>query len=85
MSGDGDAWFPTEAGIYFLSENSNTKRAEIEFFDLKSRTTRLIYVMEKSPPWIYIGGLPVSSDGKWLLFPQVDEQSSDLMMVENWH
>jgi hypothetical protein len=28
--------------------------------------------------------LPVSSDGKWLLFSQLDEQSSDLMMIENW-
>ncbi len=32
----------------------------------------------------YAGGLSVSSDGKWLLFPQVDEASSDIMMVENW-
>jgi hypothetical protein len=31
-----------------------------------------------------MGGLPVSSDGKLLLFSQVDEQSSDLMMIENW-
>ena len=85
LSGGGDAWFPTETGIYFLSQNSNTKKAEVKFFDLKSRTTRVIYVMEKDPPWIYIGGLPVSSDRKWLLFPQVDEQSSDLMLIENWH
>jgi hypothetical protein len=29
--------------------------------------------------------MPVSSDGKWLLFPQVDQQSSNLMLIENWH
>jgi hypothetical protein len=40
--------------------------------------------MEKDPPWAYVGGLPVSSDVKWLLFPQVDDQSSDLMLIENW-
>jgi Tol biopolymer transport system component len=85
LSGGGDAWFPTGSGIYYLSLNSKTKKAEIKFFDLKSRTTRVIYVMEKNPPWAYVGGLPVSSDGKWLLFPQVDEQSSDLMLIENWH
>ena len=83
LTGDG-AWFPTESGIYYLSQNSKTKKAEIYFFDLKSRRTRVIYVMEKDPPWDYIGGLPVSSDGKWVLFPQVDEQSSDLMLIENW-
>jgi Tol biopolymer transport system component len=84
LSGGGDARFPTETGIYFLSQNSNTKKAEVKFFDLKSRTARVIYVMEKDPPWIYTGGLPVSRNGKWLLFPQVDEQSSDLMLIENW-
>jgi len=35
------------------------------------------------PGWI--GGMPVSSDGRWLFFPQLDEQSSNLMMIENWH
>jgi hypothetical protein len=29
--------------------------------------------------------MPVSPDGRWMLFPQVDEQSSNLMMIENWH
>jgi len=26
----------------------------------------------------------VSSDGTWLLYPQLDDSSSDLMMVKNW-
>jgi hypothetical protein len=25
------------------------------------------------------------TDGRWLFFPQLDEQSSNLMMIENWH
>jgi len=32
----------------------------------------------------YIGTMPVSNDGKWMLFPHVDEKSSNLMMIENW-
>jgi hypothetical protein len=44
---------------------------------------RRVFVPEK-PVWVWIGGLPVSSDGKWLLFPQVDEWTSDIMMIENW-
>ncbi len=31
-----------------------------------------------------IGGIPVSKDGKFILFPQVDQSSSDLMLIENW-
>ena len=77
----GDAWTPFRSGIYFMGY-ANGKSA-IEYLDLETRKVRLLYLMEKDrPDWI--GGLPVSGDGKWLLFPQVDEQSSDLMMIENW-
>jgi hypothetical protein len=34
------------------------------------------------PDWM--GSLPISPDGRWMLFAQMDEFSSDLMMVENW-
>jgi len=27
---------------------------------------------------------PVSDDGHWLLFPQKDERSSELMLIEHW-
>jgi Tol biopolymer transport system component/DNA-binding winged helix-turn-helix (wHTH) protein len=78
----GEAWSPFGSGIYFLRYNDG--KAEIDFFDLKTQNVRRVFVLEKSPPLAWIGGLPISSDGKWLLFPQQDEQSSDLMMIENW-
>ena len=77
----GDHWFPSGSGIYFMS-NSGGKDA-IEFFDLKTEKVRRVYELEK-PASGWIGAMPVSSDGKWMLFPQVDEQSSNLMMIENW-
>ena len=39
--------------------------------------------MEKPAP-VWMGGLPISNDGRWLLFSQLDEWSSDFMLVENW-
>ena len=78
MSVMGEAWSPFGSGIYFFNE-----KGEIDFFDLNTRKVRHVFVPEKSVGG-WVGGLPVSSDGKWLLFPQVDEQSSDLMMIENW-
>ena len=59
-------------------------KAAIDFFDLSSQKVRRVYELEKSTPE-WIGGMPVSSDGKWMLFPQMDEQFSNLMMIENWH
>ena len=77
----GGEWFPAEAGIYFLS-HTNGKTA-INLFDLRSRQTRPIFTLEKSTPQ-WIGGMPVSRDGKFMLYPQVDSASSDLMLIENW-
>ena len=77
----GDEWYPVSSGIYFMSHSGD--KAAIEFFDFTTERVRRIYEMGKSPPWI--GGMPVSSDGKWLLFPQMDQDSSNLMLIENWH
>lgn len=77
----GSEWFPAEAGIYFLShENGKTT---INLFTPQNQQTRPIFTSEKATPQ-WIGGMPVSRDGKFLLYPQVDSASSDLMMIENW-
>jgi len=50
---------------------------------MSTEMVRRVYDLEEPLP-LWIGGMPVSSDGKWLLFPQVDQGSSNLMMIENW-
>jgi len=80
--GSNDAWSPSGSGIYFVGFDANDK-AGIDFFDLNLKKVRRILVLEKPPPG-WMGGLPVSPDGRWLLFTQLDELSSDLMLVENW-
>jgi WD40-like Beta Propeller Repeat len=77
----GVEWFPFRSGIYFMSHFGD--KAAIEFFDLKTEKVRRVYELEKPAP-LWIGGMPVSSDGRWLFFPQIDEQSSNLMLIENW-
>jgi hypothetical protein len=55
----------------------------IDFFSLSTKAVRSILKLEKpSAPWV--GSMPVSSDGRWMLYPQLDESSSNLMMIENW-
>jgi Tol biopolymer transport system component len=80
--GSNDAWSPSGSGIYFVGFDAN-RTAGIDFFDLNLKKVRRILVLEKPAP-AWMGGLPVSPDGRWLLFTQLDEISSDLMMVENW-
>jgi hypothetical protein len=77
----GDEWFPAEAGIYFLSHPNG--KTVVNLFDLQTRQFHPVYTLEK-PTRLWIGGMPVSKDGKFMLFPQVDQSSSDLMLIENW-
>jgi dipeptidyl aminopeptidase/acylaminoacyl peptidase len=77
----GAEWFPAQKGIYFLSHVNG--KTTINLFDPQTRQTRPIFTLDKpTPQWI--GGMPVSRDGKFMLYPQVDSASSDLMLIENW-
>jgi len=76
-----DIWVPTESGIYFMADVNH--HTEVDFFDLNSHKVRRVFTLEKFLPG-WSGGVSISRDGKWLLYPQLDERSSDLMMIENW-
>lgn len=65
---------PTQNGIYFIS------RQRLEFFDFSTGISRPISTIEKPT----FPGLTISPDSHWLLYPQVDEGGSDLMLVENF-
>jgi len=77
----GDEWFPFGSGIYFLSHPNG--KTVINLFDLQTRRVRPIFTLDQPMPY-WIGGMPVSKDGKFMLIPQVDQASSDLMLIENW-
>ncbi len=77
----GDEWFPHKSGIYFLGHEG--KKGTIKRFDLSTKVARTIFELPNPTP-TWIGGMPVSPDGSYLLYPQVDARSSDLMLIENW-
>ena len=57
----------------------------INFDDPTTGRVQLAATLPKdSHPTPFIGGLSVSSDGEWLLYSQIDERSSDIMLVENF-
>jgi Tol biopolymer transport system component len=88
LQSNGDTWVPTRSGIYFMAdvkhEAGDVKhQTEVHFFDFRSQKVKRVFTLEKSLPG-WSGGVSISRDGKWLLYPQVDGLSSDLMMIENW-
>jgi Tol biopolymer transport system component/DNA-binding winged helix-turn-helix (wHTH) protein len=77
----GDEWFPVATGVYFIDHSGET--TNIKFLDFQTGAVRQVFTLEK-PVSKWIGGMPVSADGKWLLYPQMDENSSNIMMIEGW-
>jgi len=71
-----------DRGIYFATE-ATLGHPLIEFFNFAtgqaSEVTRLV-----KGPHRFAPGLAVSPDGRSLLYSQMDQSGSDIMMVENF-
>jgi Tol biopolymer transport system component len=68
-------------GIYFIPRPDAAGRYSIQFFNFATKKIRSVTTIGR-PAFLY---LSVSPDGRWLLYSQVDQQGSDLMLVENFH
>ena len=76
-----DAWALSSTGIYFISPAP--PHAGIDFFEFDSaRIVRVVDLTGRPAPWG--GPLAISPDGQRLLYPQIDDIASDIMLVENF-
>jgi len=76
------SWAVVEHGIYFVTAETQG-RSLIEFFSFATGQVTPVAAPEK-PIFRIFWGLAVSPDGQWLLFTQMDQQSSDIMLMENF-
>jgi serine/threonine protein kinase/tricorn protease-like protein len=68
-------------GIYFFTKKPDARgRYSIQFLNFATKKIRSICVIEGPIDF----SLSVSPDGRWILYPQVDQSGSDLMLVENF-
>ena len=67
-------------GIYFIAEPSADRKSFIQFLSFATGTVKTVAPLSGSSA----EGLSVSPDGRSLLFSQLDEAGSDLMLVENF-
>jgi len=75
-------WAVAPKGIYFATANEPA-RPVIEFFNFATRNVMTIATLDK-PLSPTDPGLIVAPDGRSLLFAQMDQSGSDLMLVENF-
>lgn len=77
--GYSDAWTATATGVYYTDTAIN--QSMIGYYDFASRTTRQLATMRSSPVPGDGFGIAVSADGHWLLYSQVDDLQSDIMLA----
>ncbi len=52
----------------------------LRYFDFTTKQIRELFKLDKD----FDDGLSVSPDGRYLLYAQVDEENTDIMLVENF-
>jgi hypothetical protein len=73
-------WTVSKNGIYFFTVPDDLGHSDLNLYEFATGKIRKIETVER-PLRIKIA---VSSDGRTVLYPQVDEADSDLMLVENF-
>jgi hypothetical protein len=77
----GGQWTVGTSGIYFFTTPDAKGRSEICLYEFTNGKTKKIVTVERSAGI----KIAVSPDGRTILYPQFDQQGSDLMLVENFH
>jgi Tol biopolymer transport system component/DNA-binding winged helix-turn-helix (wHTH) protein len=70
-------WTVGPAGIYFTSQSAPRT---VCFYDFATRKTREVFKADHD----FSDGMSVSPDGGYLLYTQMDESNSDIMLVNNF-
>src|SRR5262245_43294991 len=66
-------------GIYFVGRSNQPGRSSIQVFRFATQKIRVLTTFQGSET-----SLSVSPDGRWILYSQIDQVGSDLMLVENF-
>jgi hypothetical protein len=73
-------WNISEQGIYFFTAPDEKGYTDLRLFQFAAGVTKKILTLDRSI-WFAIA---VSPDGRTVLYPQIDEAGSDLMMLETF-
>jgi len=76
--GYADAWTATATGIYYTDTSGNQSR--VNYYGFATRETRQLVSMKANPVPGGGFGIEVSADDHWLLYSQIDDLQSDIML-----
>ena len=73
-----DLWAVVSGGIYFVTTKANDT---LDYYDFSTKKIRQVFTV----PNYFFGGLSISPDGRYVLYSQIDEENSAIMIVDNFH
>ncbi len=73
-------WTVGQLGIYYFSLFDKQGHSDIRLYEFSTGKITKIVTIERKPDW----DISVSPDDRMILYTQVDEAGSDLMLVENF-
>jgi Tol biopolymer transport system component/DNA-binding winged helix-turn-helix (wHTH) protein len=71
-------WTLSPGGNYFVPADAPKS---VRYFDFATRQIRTVFEVDKD----FGSGLSISPDGRWILYSQRGDESSDIMLVEHFH
>lgn len=74
---------PKEQGICFATAET-PEPPLFEFFSFATGKVTLLAMLGNRISYSGFAGLDVSPDGRWLIWQRLDQQGSDIMLMENF-
>jgi len=75
----GDSWAANTAGIFYT--DSESKPVRVNFYDFATHGTRKLMTLKQTPIPGVGPGITLSPDGRWLLYGQSGDESSEIMLA----
>jgi hypothetical protein len=70
-------WTLSPGGIYFVPADAPRS---LRYFDFATKEVRNVFEVDND----FGSGLSLSPDGRWIMYSQVGDVNSDIMLVENY-
>jgi hypothetical protein len=76
-------WAVVHEGIYFVGKPADSPNDMVQFYEFRSGRAFAIATV-RNQVVLRDSAFAVSPDGKKILFAQIDQRGSDIMMVDNF-